>query len=180
MKINIRNLTFIALFAAILAVLAPISIQMVPVSFSLSIIGVFLAGLFLDKYSATIAMIVYIMLGAFGLPVFAGYKGGVPILIGPTGGYIIAYIFMAFIIAFICEKSSYHPVAAVLGMMLALLICYIFGTIWLAAVSTKLTFITALPYAVYPFIPFDIIKIAVCTVVFLPLKSRIEKIKAKV
>ena len=92
---RLRRSIFTALVAAMLCLLAPISVPVGAVPVSLSIFGVCLAALISDRRGALMALLLYVALGAVGLPVFAGFSGGAQVLVGPTGGYLFGYIPMA-------------------------------------------------------------------------------------
>lgn len=106
----------------------------------------------------TLSMVLYILLGAIGLPVFAMGKGGFSVLAGPTGGYIIGYVFMAFITGWFAEKYPQRKGMLLVGMVTGNLICYIFGTVWFMLV-TQTAFWEALMLCVVPFLPGDAVKI---------------------
>lgn len=158
-----KDLVLTAMMAAVTAVFSQIIIPLPfsPIPFSLGILAVFLSGAVLDKKYAVLAQVTYVLLGAVGLPVFAGFHGGLGAVVGPTGGYLIAYPLMAFFTAWIAEKIGrnqwfcYYP-----GMALGLLVCYGFGTVWLA-VAGKMSFGAALMAGVVPFAVFDVIKIVI-------------------
>ncbi|MEI6100601.1 MAG: biotin transporter BioY [Eubacteriales bacterium] len=155
-----RDLIVTAFFAALTVIFSAISlpIPLSPVPFSLAIVAIFLAGALLPKNQAALAQIVYILLGVIGLPVFSKMQGGLGVIAGPTGGYIIAYPIMAYIIALIIEKARKRIfLAYFLSMICALALCYMLGTLWLS-VETHLTFSAALAAGVIPFIIPDIIK----------------------
>ena len=105
---KVRGMVLAALFAAVTAVLAQISIPIAvsAVPFSLGIVGVFLSGALLGKKEAFFAQLVYILLGLVGLPVFSQFRGGFSVLAGPTGGYLFVYPLMAFVIAAICDRAK--------------------------------------------------------------------------
>ena len=86
-----NNIVFTGIFTAIIIILSQIAIPTSPVPFTLSLLAIFLTGILLPPRQAFLAVLVYILLGAFGLPVFAGMKRVVSALFGPTGGYILAY-----------------------------------------------------------------------------------------
>jgi biotin transport system substrate-specific component len=175
---NTQNLVLIALFAAITAVVAPFSIPLpfAQVPLSLSVFAVFLCGAVLDKYSAFFAQTVYVLLGAFGLPIFAGFTGGLGVIAGKTGGYIFAYAFMAFIIALILEKAGKNYITYAIAMILSLVICYLFGVVWLDFV-TKIGFYKAFIFGAVPFIPFDIAKALICALVAVAVNKSIKRVK---
>ena len=100
MKLNLKEINLIAVFTAVTAILAQISIPIPisPVPVTLSIFGVLLSSLILGRKCGTISQIVYILLGAAGVPVFAGLRGGLSVLLSPTGGYIVSYPIIALVI----------------------------------------------------------------------------------
>lgn len=170
-----KNLIVSSLFAALTAVCAIISIPTGSVPFSLSILGVFLTGIILGKKQAFFAQLIYILLGIIGVPVFSGLRGGFDIIAGPTGGYIIAYPFMSFVIAYIIEKTGKKVfVSYILGMLASLLICYSLGTLWLAHVL-KMSLTQALFAGVVPFILFDLLKIAISAFIGLLIRKILSK-----
>ena len=120
------------------------------------------------------------MLGFVGLPVFAGASGGAAALFGATGGYIIGFIFMAFISGLFIERFGVKKIYfQVIGLLLGLMVCYLFGTAWFTTVNTKgINFTQALGYCVYPFIPFDVAKIVISIILGNALKQALNKINA--
>ncbi len=170
---KVFNLTSTSVFTALLAIIAPISIPLagfVPISLATLVICLFSAVLGLKRAVAGVA--VYIMLGAVGIPVFSGYTAGLAILTGPTGGYIVGYLFMAGATGIFADKTKFPFV----GMIIGTLITYILGTIWYAHV-TGLTFIVALTSAVLPFVIIDGAKIAVSSVLAPIIKKALQKSK---
>ncbi len=156
-----RPMVFTGVFTALIIILSQIAIPTSAVPFTLSLLGIFLTGALLPARQGLLATIAYILLGAFGLPVFAGMKGGVAALLGPTGGYILAYPLMAFITSLSGKYSiniKYTKTSLTLGMLVSLLICYIFGTLWFSYITGS-SFTASLALCVYPYIIFDLIKI---------------------
>ncbi len=160
-----KVITKIALLVAVLIVLSQVAIPVVfsPTPISLGLVGVYLIGVFLKPRASLIAITVYILLGLIGIPVFAGFKGGIYTLFGPTGGYIFSYIIICLVISNV-RLISKNSLLLVVTLVLSLIICYGIGTIWLAYFM-EISFVNALPLGVYPFIIGDIVKILV-TVVF--------------
>ena len=166
------------LFAALTAVCSYISIPLgfTPVPVNLATLAVFLAGGLLGKKYGTISLSVYALLGAVGVPVFAGFRGGLSVLAGPTGGYIIGYIVAAFIIGLIIEKAlqpeqSYgrQILVCVVAMIAGLAACYALGTLWFI-VSTGTGVMASLVACVFPFLPGDALKIAAASILVQKLK----------
>lgn len=158
-----RNLVRMALFAALTAVCSQIIVPLpfTPIPFSFSIIAVFLTGAVLPKSQAFIAQLVYILIGAIGLPVFAAFGSGIGYIMGPTGGYLIAYPFMAIIVAYVSEIIGKKTAPSyAIGMVCALVVCYLLGTSWLAGVR-GLSFEKAFLAGAAPFIITDLVKVGI-------------------
>ena len=155
-KIATKDLVLTALFAALTAVLAQIQLPIGPVPFNLAVFGAFLAGMLLEPAWAAASMGVYMLLGAVGIPVFAGFMGGPAVLLGKTGGYVIGYIFIALATALAVKRSGKLPVIGA-AMLAGLLVCYGFGTAWFMAV-TGADLVSALGWCVLPFIVPDVCK----------------------
>lgn len=167
-KITTADIVVIALSAALIAVCSWISIPMT-VPFTLQTFAVFtVAGLFGAK-RGTLSVLVYILLGAIGVPVFAGFSGGISSLIGSTGGYIVGFIFTALIVGFASDKFQHKLVPLIISMLLGLIVCYAIGTVWFMVVYANTTGAvglgTVLGWCVIPFIIPDCVKIAVAILI---------------
>lgn len=167
--LNTKAMVRCALFAALICVLSPFSIQIGPVPITISLFAVMLCGVTLDWRSAGLAVLVYLLIGLIGLPVFSGGKGGAAVIVGPTGGYIWAYLPMAVLISIFTRKGGY--VRAAIVCALSLLLCYGLGTLQFCLVANY-TFGAALAVCVWPFVPFDIAK-SVCAAL---LGTRLRKL----
>lgn len=172
-------LALCGLFAAIMAVCSFITIPLgfTPVPINLGTLGVFLAGGILGRKNGTISIGVYVLIGAVGIPVFAGFKGGLGVLAGPTGGYIIGYIIAAFIIglmidAFFDEEEPLgrQYLVCVIAMIAGLMACYALGTLWFI-ISTGTGVWASLIACVFPFLPGDALKIAAATLLVQRLRK---------
>ncbi|MDO5344561.1 MAG: biotin transporter BioY [Lachnospiraceae bacterium] len=161
-RLSIYQLTTCALMVALMCVLGPMSIPIGPVPVSFTNLVIYLTVYLLGMKGATISYLVYLLLGAAGLPVFSGYQGGLAKLAGPTGGYLIGFIFMALICGYVMEKSNVNALITILGMIAGTLIAYLFGTVWFV-VQMQCGIWYALTICVFPFIPFDLIKILLAT-----------------
>jgi len=157
---NTTYLVMCGLFAALNAICAQIFIPLgfTPIPMNLGTLGVFLTGGLLGRKYGTISMGVYILLGAAGIPVFSGFRGGIGILAGPTGGYIAGEILAVFIIGLILEKGYAKLTLRLLSMAAGLAACYILGTLWFM-VSTGTDITAAFVSCILPFLPADAIKI---------------------
>lgn len=170
-----RDIVLTALFTGINIVCALIAIPAVPVPFSLGLFAVFLSGALLDKKYALLSQLLYLMIGIVGLPVFARFTGGIGAVVGPTGGYLVAYPIMAFTIAFIVHLFRKKTVITYfIGMLVSLAICYLLGTAWLSIYLGK-SFVAALSVAVVPFIAFDLAKIVVAVAVAMVVGKFLRK-----
>lgn len=176
---SVRSMVFIALFSAIICIAAPFSLPMpglVPIS--LATFAVYLAGALLGAKRGTAAVIIYILIGAVGLPVFSGFSGGFAKLLGVTGGYIIGYVPCALITGIFSDMQGKKGITLPLGMILGTLSCYVFGTAWYVFM-TGCNVAVAIMGCVVPFLIGDAIKITAATVISIPLKSRLSGIICK-
>lgn len=170
---SVQKMAIIALMTAVLCILAPISIPVFisPVPISLGVLAIYLTAYVLSPVDATISVIIFILLGTFGLPVFSGYSGGLSKLVGPTGGYIIGFLFTVYISSlFIHMKKGI--IFDVIGMITGLALCYILGTIWFSYQQGK-GFIASLLLCVVPFLIGDAIKIIVAVILGTQLNKRL-------
>ena len=163
MKTN--RMILYALFAALTAICSMISIPLpfTPIPINLATLSIFLAGGLLGAKGGTVSQTVYVLLGAVGLPVFHSFTGGLGVLTGPTGGYIIGYIVAAFMIGFMINKIGYRYVWISISMIVGIAACYALGTLWFI-VSTHTGLAEALMLCVVPFLIGDAIKIVIGTV----------------
>lgn len=161
-RFTIYQLATCALMAALMCVLGPMSIPIGPIPVSLTNFVIYLAVYLLGMKGATASYLIYLLIGAAGMGVFSGYEGGIGKLAGPTGGYLIGFILMALICGFVMEKSHSNAVITIIGMIVATLVAYLFGTIWFV-LQMQCDVWYALTVCVFPFIPFDIAKILIAT-----------------
>ncbi len=174
-KISTPGLVLTGMFTALLCVMAQITIPTQPIPFTLSVFAIFLIGALLPPRYALLSVLAYVLLGAFGLPVFAGMKGGISVVTGMTGGYIMAYPVMSFITALFNKYIKRWKIAALsAGMIVALLFCYALGSLWFS-VSAETSFQKALTLCVYPFVVFDLIKIALAVSLSQVIKGTVLK-----
>jgi len=161
-----KDIVLIGVMAALICVLSPISISLpiTPVPISLTIFAIYITEYVLGMKKGLISFCIYILLGIAGVPVFSGFQGGIAKVTGPTGGYILGYLFICIITGYIIEKFGNNYVISALGMIVGTAICYTFGTLWLAY-QAGLTFYEALFMGVVPFIPADIVKMIIALLV---------------
>ena len=172
-----KRMALIGVMTAVTCVLGPLSIPLPfsPVPISFTNLAIYLAAYVLGMKACTISYLVYMLLGMVGLPVFSGFSAGVGKLAGPTGGYLIGFIFMALIVGFFVEhfpgKIGYH----VLGMVLGLAVCYVFGTVWLAK-QLSISFVAGLGVGVIPYLPGDAVKIIFAALIGPKLRREIYRL----
>ena len=176
-KITTKELVFTALMAVIIAVCSWISIP-TTVPFTLQTFGVFMAVGLLGGKKGTISVLVYILLGAVGVPVFAGFSSGIGVLFGTTGGYIVGFLLSGLVYCAMTAAFGEKLPIMIIAMVLGLLVCYAFGTAWFMIVYAKNTapigLMTALGWCVFPFIIPDCIKIALAVVLTKQLKKYVK------
>ena len=157
-KSNVLSLVYMAMFVAIITVCAQIQIPMT-VPFTLQTLGIFMAAAMLGWKRGLISVAVYVLLGAIG------------VLGGPTGGYIIGFLFTALIVGLMTDFLGRKLWVLAVSMVAGLAVCYLFGTIWFM-IAMHTDFVAALLTCVVPFLLADAAKIVVATV----LVNRLDKI----
>ena len=174
---GLKGMILCALFAALMAVCSWITIPYV-VPFTMQTFAVFVALDLLGWRGTLITVLVYMALGAVGLPVFSGFSGGVSHLIGPTGGYIVGFLFSALVMWAMERLLGKKPWVLALSMVLGLIVCYAFGTVWFMQVYAKTTgaigLWTALGWCVFPYIIPDLVKIVLAMVLCKRLAAAIR------
>ncbi len=169
---NIYNICMISIFTAVISIMAQFSIPLpfgVPIS--LQNFAVTLTAILLGRKNGTIAVLIYLLIGMIGIPVFTNFRSGLQTFVSPTGGFLISYPIMTYLIGFGVKKrqnNSYLP----LFMMLGYLINYICGVLVFCLVTTT-NIKTGLAACVLPFLPADIIKSILAGILGLKLRKKI-------
>ena len=174
-KLTTYQMAVTALMAAALCVLGPLSVPIGAIPISLSNFVICLTAWLLGPKFGTLSVAVYLLIGLVGVPVFSGYGAGIAKLAGPTGGYLVGYLLLAFIGGLFIEKSKGQPVISGIGLVLGDAACYVLGTIWFM-VLTGLDLPTSLTYCVIPYLPGDVIKIVLASLLTIQLDKRMPKI----
>ncbi len=163
-KLSVRDMALVAMMTALMAVCSWISIP-TTVPFTLQTLGVFLACALLGGKRGSLAVLVYILLGALGLPVFAGFSGGAGALLGSTGGYILGFLLQALVmwgVEALWGRETWWKLTV--SMVLGLMACYAAGTAWFLVVYAQTTgpvgLATVLAWCVTPFVVPDLVKMA--------------------
>lgn len=164
---TVKELCACALGAALIAICAWISIP-AAVPFTLQTFAICLVTGLLGLKCGTVSVVVYLLLGAVGLPVFSGFGGGLGKLLGTTGGYLIGFIFTALTVGLFTKLLGKKIWVLVISMVLGIALCYVFGTAWFMILYTRANgpvgLVTVLGWCVFPFLIPDGIKIALATV----------------
>lgn len=175
-KAKTTTLVLIGLMAAITCIMGPFSIplpfNLVPIS--LTNLVIYFTMYILGMKKGTISYCIYLLIGLVGLPVFSAFTGGAGKLLGPTGGYLIGFIFLALISGFFIDKWGNNMWLCMTGMVLGTIVCYIFGTIWLTY-QAHMNFEAALWAGVIPFIPGDVIKMIMAMLLGPQIRNRLRK-----
>ena len=184
-KLNTRRLAVCAVMAAVMCIIAPVSIPIGPISITGGTLAIYLSVYLLGGAWGTASVLVYLLVGFVGAPVFSNYMGGAARLLGPTGGYLVGYLPMALLSGFLVQwafrrfggqdgKGWITVAVQFLGLALGTAVLYAFGTAWYcfqAGVDLQ----KALAACVFPFIPFDLLKMAAALLLGFPLRRRLEQ-----
>ena len=175
---KIKDMSLVALFSAIIVICSLITIPSV-IPFTLQTFAVFLCLNILGAKKGIISILIYILLGVVGLPVFSGFNGGIGALLNVTGGYIIGFIFSALVfwlITSIFNKKT-RKIVNLIASFAGLIVCYIFGTLWYVLLFVKkgdsISFASAFTICVLPFIIPDILKIVLSVVISEKVRNHI-------
>ncbi|MDE6983912.1 MAG: biotin transporter BioY [Lachnospiraceae bacterium] len=184
MNTKTKEITLIGLMAAVTCIAGPLSLALPfsPVPISLTNLAIYFSVYILGMKRGTISYLVYLLLGLVGLPVFSAFTSGPAKLFGPTGGYLIGFIFMALICGYCVDRWNGRFVSSFAGMAVGTAVCYLFGTVWLAyqmSSGSEQTFIDALPAAfaagVLPFIAVDLAKMVLSLLIGSQVRVRVRK-----
>lgn len=171
---NAKRLTFTALLTAILCVCAPWSIPAGAVPITLATFAVYLISSVINWRYGCVAVLLYIILGTAGLPVFSGFSGGVTRLAGVTGGFLMGYLPCALVIGVIIDRFEDKKWIYPLAMIAGTLCCYAFGTVWFIIQSGS-ALSTALAACVLPFLLGDALKIAAASAAAILIRPRLKR-----
>ena len=171
-RIQTKSIAFIAICIALNVVCSWIIIPYFSIPFTLQTFSIFFTLYFLGAKRGSFAILIYILLGLIGIPVFAGFKSGVPALAGATGGYILGFLVSGLIYLLFDRKNK---ALRVIGLYVGLLLCYVAGTVWFVYVygqsGKETSFFTALSLCVLPFVLPDLVKVVLSVIVSDVLKK---------
>lgn len=162
--------------SAVICIISPWSlhIPISPVPISLSSLAVYISVFVIGWKRATISVFVYILIGLAGLPVFSNFGSGIGKVLGPTGGYLIGYIIVAFVGGYLLERFYDRKWMRFVALLLGTALMYVIGTFWLSYVM-QLSVLESLWIGVIPYIPCDLLKIIMSLILGSSIRSRLLK-----
>ena len=163
-KSNLFSFVQTALFSALITVCAWIAIPLpTNISFTLQTFAILTASAVLGWKRGSLAVLIYLILGIIGIPVFTGFRGGIGVLAGTTGGYLVGFLFTALLTGFLIEKLGTKSYVRILAMIAGVMICYAFGTLWFWLLylhdTGPIGLGTILSWCVFPYLLPDALKI---------------------
>lgn len=164
-EFKLKDMMYSSMFAALISVLAYVVIPLPfsPVPVTGQTLAIMLAGLVLEPAQAFLSVLIFILLGAAGVPVFSGGRAGIGVLAGTSGGYIIGFLVGAVIISLLCKKTNNVWKLGVSAVIGGIIVVYLFGVPWLGYI-TGMGVKEAVIAGALPFIPGDIFKVVVATI----------------
>ncbi|MDR1017986.1 MAG: biotin transporter BioY [Lachnospiraceae bacterium] len=175
-NLAVKDMAFIALFTAVIVITSQISIPMpgsVPIT--MQTFAIILTGIVLGPKNGTLSVLVFLLLGAVGLPVFAGFTGGISKFVGPTGGFLFSFPLMALVIGLFAKIKTHKLIWIAIGIILGTLINFAMGAALFMALTNSNLWAT-LTATIIPFIPGTIIKCVAAESVGVLLKKRLQSI----
>lgn len=166
-KVTVRKMTKAAMMTCLIIICSWISIPFT-VPFTMQTFAVFCSLLFLGGKYGLISIAIYILAGAVGVPVFAGFQGGIGHLMGPTGGYVLGFILTALIYLLAEKLKMQKNVSKGIALLAGLAVCYLFGTLWFSSVYSggKTGFVSALSVCVLPYVVPDLLKLTLAFYIY--------------
>ena len=178
-RISTRSITETALLSALISVTAMISIPF-PIPFTLQLFGVYFALFYLGAARGALAILIYVVIGAVGLPVFSGFTGGVGRLFDATGGFILGFLLLSAVYLLVERMLGSSRLARLLAVILSLVAFYALGSLWYAFVyNGGEGYFSALAVTVLPFVIPDLMKILLASAVASRLRNIFYKKSSK-
>jgi len=178
-KMSAKDLTLAALGAVIITISSYLTIPST-IPFTMQTFGVFCVLLVLGGKRGTLSVLIYIIMGMVGLPVFSGFKGGLVNLVGPTGGYIIGFLATGIVYLILEKFANKKDINKVIVLTIGLILCYLLGTIWFVVVATSrggsYTMISALTLCVVPYIIPDLLKMYLALIISKRIKKSVKEL----
>lgn len=175
-KFTIHDFVIIGLMTAIICVVSPFSIPLgfSPVPITMAIFIICLTAMVLGPLKGILSCLMYLFLGMIGLPVFSGFTGGIHRLVGPTGGYLMGYLLIAFFAGLFMKRWHHKWHVCLIGLFIGIFCCYAVGTIWLC-IQLELSAWSGLCLGVFPYIPADLIKAVLALLTGIPLRRALYR-----
>ena len=173
-KLSVYQMAVAALMTGLMCILGPLSIPIGAVPISFTNFAVYITVYLLGTKLGSVSYCVYLLIGMAGLPVFSAYSGGIAKLAGPTGGYLIGFIFMSIISGIFIKQGKGKILPSILGMAIGTAVAYLFGTIWFMIESGS-TLMYALTACVFPFLIGDAVKILLASNIGPLIRSALQK-----
>ncbi len=171
-QLKLRMMIVTALFAAIIGVMAQITIPLPLVPITGQTLAIGLAATILGSRYGTLSVILYLIIGSAGVPVFAEFSGGISKLIGPTGGYLVGFVPTAFLIGWFMEKRAFNFKNAVIANSIGTLVTLALGTAWLK-IAAELSWSAAIAGGFTPFIIVGLIKAVLASWIGILVRNRL-------
>lgn len=169
-----QKIAIIGILAAIICLVSPFSFPLGAIPISLATFAVYIAACTVDVKISASSVIIYILLGAAGLPVFSNFSGGFHMISGVTGGYILGYIPCVLITGMLIKKFENKKWVYPVSMIIGTIACYFTGTVWYI-IQTKSNIFSALAVCILPFLIGDAIKISAASVIGITLRKRLSR-----
>lgn len=169
---KLRGMMIASLFAAIIGIFAQITIPLPLVPITGQTLAIGLAATILGARYGTLSVLLYILMGAVGIPVFSQFSGGFSVLVGPTGGFIVGFIPTAFFIGWYLEKTAFKFTQAMIANTIGMFITLLFGTAWLK-IAANLSWPAAFASAFAPFIVVGLLKAALASWIGVIVRKRL-------
>ncbi len=172
---DIKNITRIALMGAVISIAAPIAIPIPisPVALTLGTFALYLAIFILDAKEAFCSTLLYLFLGAVGIPVFSGYTAGIAKFVSPSGGYLVGYLLLVGIGSYFVKRYENQFTMQLVGCFIGTIAMYIIGAGWLAH-TIGASFVATIPSGILIFLPLDIAKLILAGVVGRQVRTRLQ------
>ena len=173
--IKVKTIVLIGLMTAVICVLGPLSVPLpfTPVPISLTNLAIYFTVYVVGMKRGTVSYLIYLLIGFIGVPVFSAFTSGPGKLLSATGGYLIGFIFLALICGFFIDKWPQKRYLHCTGMIIGMVVAYLFGTLWLAY-QAGMSFPAATLAAVIPFIPGDLVKILLAVLAGPQIRKRLN------
>lgn len=166
-------MTMIALMTALICILGPLTVPIGPVPVTFSVMMIVLSAYLLGAKAGTLSVLIYLLAGAAGLPVFSGFTGGIQKLLGPTGGYLIGFLFLSFCVGIGVDCFPKNLPMQIFLSVIGYAVVYSFGSVWLSVVL-HMTLSQAFAVGVLPFVGLDIAKYIVTLLLGRAIRVRLK------